>query len=164
MSNSLWPYGLSSPWNSAGQNTGVDSLSLLQGIFPTQRSYPSLPHYRQILYQLSHNGSPRIVEWVAYPFYSRSFGPGIELGSPALEADSLPTKLSGKSPEFNDQIEVNIHLALNWSILRVWKNVSRFPYLYICEQMAVGSRIITNKPLRDNLVLIMFNFYIFDLI
>ena len=57
MSNSLWPHGLSSPWNSPGQNTGVGSLSLLQGIFPTQGSNPGLPHCRQILYQLGHQGS-----------------------------------------------------------------------------------------------------------
>ena len=38
LSDSLWPVGLYSPWNSPGQNTGVDSLSLLQGIFPTQVS------------------------------------------------------------------------------------------------------------------------------
>jgi len=35
----LRPHGLYSPWNSSGQNTGVDSLFLLQGIFPTQVSY-----------------------------------------------------------------------------------------------------------------------------
>ena len=51
---------LYSPWNSPGQNTGVGSLSLLQGIFPTQRSKPGLPHYRQILYQLNHQGSPTV--------------------------------------------------------------------------------------------------------
>ena len=50
------------------QNTGVRSLSLLQGIFPTQGSNPGLPHCRQILGQLSHQGSPRILECVAYPF------------------------------------------------------------------------------------------------
>ena len=62
----LWdPHGLYSPWNSLGQNTGVGSLSLLQGLFPTQGSNLSLPHCRQILYQLSHKGSPRILEWVA---------------------------------------------------------------------------------------------------
>ena len=44
----------SSPWNSPGQNTGVGSLSLLQGIFPTQGSNPGLPHCRRTLYQLSH--------------------------------------------------------------------------------------------------------------
>ena len=43
-----------SPWNSLGQNTGVGSLSLLQGVFPTQGLYPGLPHCRLILYQLSH--------------------------------------------------------------------------------------------------------------
>ena len=59
MSNSLWPLGLYSPWNSPGQNTGVGSLSLLQGIFPTQGSNPCLPHCRWILYQLSHKGSVR---------------------------------------------------------------------------------------------------------
>ena len=35
----------------------LGSLSLLQGIFPTQGSSPGLPHCRQILYQLSHKGS-----------------------------------------------------------------------------------------------------------
>ena len=50
----------------------MDSLSLLQGIFPTQGSNPGLPHCRQILFQLSHQGIPRILEWVAYPFSSRS--------------------------------------------------------------------------------------------
>ena len=54
MSNSLQPHGLYSP----GQNTGVDSLSLLQGIFPTQGLNPGLPHCRWICYQLSHKGSP----------------------------------------------------------------------------------------------------------
>ena len=60
------------PWNCPGQNTAVGSLSLLQGIFPTQGSNPGLPHYRQILYQLSHKGSPKILERVAYLFSGRS--------------------------------------------------------------------------------------------
>ena len=42
------------PWSSPGQNTEVGSLSLLQGIFPTQGSNPGLPHCRRILYWLSH--------------------------------------------------------------------------------------------------------------
>ena len=68
MSDSLGPHGLYSLWNSPSQNTGVGSRSLLQGIFPTQGSNPGLPNCRRILYQLSHKGSPRILEWVAYPF------------------------------------------------------------------------------------------------
>ena len=51
------------------------AFPLLQGIFPTQGSNPSLLHCRRILYQLSHKGSPRILEWVAYPFSSGSFWP-----------------------------------------------------------------------------------------
>ena len=67
MSYSLQPHGLYSPWSSPGQNTGVGSCSLLQGIFPTQELNTCLSHCRQILYQLSHQGSLRILEWVAYP-------------------------------------------------------------------------------------------------
>ena len=66
----LRPHRLYSPWNSPGQNTGVGSLFFLQGI-----SNPGLLHCKQILYQLSHKGSPRILEWVAYPFSSRSSRP-----------------------------------------------------------------------------------------
>ena len=68
------------PWNSLNQNTGVGSLSLLQGIFPTQGPNPGFPHCRQILYQLSHKGSPRILEWVAYPFSSGSSQPWGQTG------------------------------------------------------------------------------------
>ena len=92
MSDSFQPHGLYSPWNSPGQNTGVCCLSFLQGIFPTQGSNPSLPLCRQILYQLSHQGTPRILEWVAYPFSRGSSQPG----SPALQADSLPFEPQGK--------------------------------------------------------------------
>ena len=53
VSESLWPHGKYSPWNSPGQNSGVGSLSLLQGIFPTQGLNPGLPHCRWILYQMS---------------------------------------------------------------------------------------------------------------
>ena len=72
MSDSLWLHGLYCSWISPGQNTGVDNLSLLHGIFPTQGLNPGLPHCRQILCQLSYKGSPRTLEWVAYPFSSKS--------------------------------------------------------------------------------------------
>ena len=69
-----------SSWNSPGQNTGVSSLSLLQGILPTQGLNPGLPHCRWILYQLSHKESPRIPEWVTYPFSSRFSRPRNQSG------------------------------------------------------------------------------------
>ena len=92
LSISLRPHGLYSPWNSPGQNTGIGSLSLLQGIFLTQQLNPGLPHCRWILYQLSHKGSPRILEWVAIPSPADLPDPGIKPGSPALQADSLPSE------------------------------------------------------------------------
>ena len=67
-------------WTTKLKNTGVGSLSLLQGIFLNQGSNPGLPHCWQILYQLSHSGSPRILEWVAYPFSSRSSWPSDQTG------------------------------------------------------------------------------------
>ena len=96
VSNScIQPHELYSPWNSSGQNTGVGNLSLLQGIFPTQGLNPGLPHCGWILYQLSHKGSPRTLEWVAYPFPVDLSDPGIHLGSPALQADSYQLSYDG---------------------------------------------------------------------
>ena len=62
VSDSLQPHGLYPtrllcPWDSPGKNTGVGCHALLQGIFPTQGSNPGLPHCRQILYHLSHQGN-----------------------------------------------------------------------------------------------------------
>ena len=54
--------------DSPGKNTGVGCHDLLKGIFLTQGSNTSVPHCRLILHHLSHQGSPRILEWVAYPF------------------------------------------------------------------------------------------------
>ena len=75
ISDSLWHHGLCSPWNSPGQNTGVGSISLLQGIFQTQGSNPGLLHCRWILYQLNHKGSQLIQNknhWVRCSNYTGS--------------------------------------------------------------------------------------------
>ena len=53
-------YPMDYPWNSPGRNTRIGSLSLLQGIFLTQESNRGLLHHRQILYQLSYQGSPKL--------------------------------------------------------------------------------------------------------
>ena len=111
--------GLYSRWYSPGQNTGVCSLSLLQGIFPTQESNPGLPYCRRILYQLSHKGSPRILEWVAYPFSSGSSWPRNRTGVSCIagrfftnwairEALTLPTK-------------VHIFKAMVFPVVWIWK-------------------------------------------
>ena len=91
VSDSLRPHGLYR--NSPGQNTGVGSLSLLQGIFPTQGSNPGLPHCRQILYQLSHKGSPLLLappKWLACPHWVGS-GRTLTFGGLALSNEKGPS-------------------------------------------------------------------------
>ena len=67
-----------SPWSSPGQNTGVGSLSLLQGIFPAQGSDPRLLYCRWVLYQLSHKGNP-IVSQYGFNLISCSISQGMVL-------------------------------------------------------------------------------------
>ena len=59
--------------DSLGKDTGVGCHFLLQGIFPSQGSNPGLPHCRGILYCLSHQGSPRTLEWIAISFSRRTY-------------------------------------------------------------------------------------------
>ena len=62
----------SCPWDSPGKNTGVGCHALLQGIFPTQGSNPGLLHHRQILYHLSHQGSPlRLLGYICWNVVKR---------------------------------------------------------------------------------------------
>ena len=110
VSSSLPPHGLQParlfcPRDSPGKNTGVGCHALLQGIFPAQGSNSGSLHCRQIHYHLSHQGSPRIPERITYPFSRDLPDPGIELGFPALQVDSLPTELPEKPKS-----AINIHI------------------------------------------------------
>ena len=98
--------------DSPGQNTGVGSYSLLQEIVPTQGSNPDLPHCRQILYHLSHQGSPWIWEWVAYPFSSGSSQPRYQAGVSCIADGFLTNWATRESP-----IYLYHHIILNsWSL------------------------------------------------
>ena len=106
------------PWNSSGKNTGAGRLSLLQGIFPIRGLNPSLQHCGQILYHLNHQGSPRML---AYPFLGDLPDSGIELGSPAFQADSLaderPRKLYSLKILFSNCIQIIYQNAITLGIL-----------------------------------------------
>ena len=80
----------------SGENTGAGSLSLLQGILPTQGSNPGLRHCRRILYQMSHRDAQEY--WSGQPILSPGDAPdlGIKPRSPALQVDVLPGELSRK--------------------------------------------------------------------
>ena len=88
------------------------SLSLLQGIFPTQESNPGLPHCRQILYQLSHNRSPRILEWGAYPISSGSSWPRNQTGVSCI-AGRFFTNWAIRKTFFN--LSLNFVIRSSWS-------------------------------------------------
>ena len=127
VSDSLQPHGLYSPWNSPGKNTGVGSLPLLQGIFPTQGSKQGIPHCRWILYQLSHLGSPRILKWVAYPFSSRSSRPRNQTRVSCI-AGGILYQLSYQGSH-NEHIlllcQKKLFLKPNWEVTS--QNLSKLP-------------------------------------
>ena len=72
MSDSLQPHVFYSPWNSPGQNTGVGCLSL-PGDLPNPRIESRSPALQAYSLPAEPQGSPRILEWVAYLFSSESF-------------------------------------------------------------------------------------------
>ena len=91
------PPGSSVHGDSPVKNTGVGGHTRLQWIFPTQGSNPGLPHCRQVLNYLSHQGSPRILAWVAYPFSRGIFTTQqSNQGLPDLQADSLSAELKAR--------------------------------------------------------------------
>ena len=122
---SLWPHGLHSPWNSPGQNTGVGSCSLFQGIFPTQGSNQGLPHCRRILYQLSHLGSPRIVAWVTYPFSRWSSWTSNWTQVSRIAGRFLPTEPPEKLQSI-DYTTINcIFLSMRCALVNCWGSLVR---------------------------------------
>ena len=114
----MWPHVLYSLWNFPGQNTGVGSLSLLQGIFPILGLNPGLLHYGQTLYQLSHKGIPRILGWVAYPFSRESPQPRLWTGVSCI-AGGLLTNWTIKETK-NLTLVVCFLLPLKREIKNVW--------------------------------------------
>ena len=112
VSNSLGPHGLYNSWNSPGKNSGVGSLSLLQGIFPTHGSNPGLPNWRQILYQVSHKGSPTTLEWVADPFSSESSWPRNQTGVSCIASRFFTNWAIRKAPTLLNTVQLSQHLLL----------------------------------------------------
>ena len=133
----LQPHELYSPWNFPGQNTGVGSSSLLQGIFPTQGWNPGLPHLGQILYQLSHQGSP-----LSHPYMttrkSKSLSKLWELvmtGKPGVQ-ESMGLQRVGH----DWATELNwIHIQVGVSLLKKFSHNMNFFIFQIPKQLLIGA-------------------------
>ena len=118
LSNSLQPYGLYSPPGSSVH--GILQERVLQwvtmpysgGSSQPRESNPGLPHCGWILYWLSHQRSPRTLEWVAVPPPGDLLDPGTKPGFPALHVDSLPAELPGKSVLYKQCVYVNSKLPI----------------------------------------------------
>ena len=124
MSSCLQPHGLYSPWNSPGQNTEVGSCSLLQGIFPIQGSNPGLLHCRWIFYQLSHQESPRILEWMAFPFSSGSSQPRDWIGISCI-AGRFSTSWDTRKEKWVTQTGIGSFWCLmnTGTLIILWKGI-----------------------------------------
>ena len=144
------------PWNSLGQNTGVGSLSLLQGIFPTQDSNRSLLHCTRILYQLSlreaHQAPPSLgfstqEHWSGLPFpspmqesekwkWSRSVVR--LLATPWTAAYQAPPSMGFSRQEDWSGLPLpspSVTLGLINSIPRYlpWRNENGSPHYHVCS-------------------------------
>ena len=124
MSDSLRPHGLHSPQNSPDQNTRVGSLFLLQGIFLIQGSNPGLPYCRWILYQLGHQGSPRILEWVAYPFSRGSSWPRNQIRVSCIAGGFFTNRAIWEAPFL---FQWSLYTILFWNIYALQHSVI-FPW------------------------------------
>ena len=120
--------------NSLGKNTGVGCHAVLQRIFPTLGSNPGFPHCRKILYQLSHQGSPRILEWTAYPFSRGSSWPRNRTRSPVLQVDSLSAELPGKPCEMIPHCNFVLHFLIvseSFPVAQQWIHLQCRRHSYI---------------------------------
>ena len=109
------PPGSSIHRDSPGKNTGVGCHALLQGIFSALGSNPGLLHCRQILYHLSYQGSPRILEWAACPFSRGSSWPRNPTQVSCIAF--FTSWATGEAPAMNNHFK--------WSLCLIKNEISR---------------------------------------
>ena len=128
----------------------MGSLSFSKGIFPIQGLNPGLPHCRWILYQLSHKGSPRLLEWVAYLFSS---------GSSQSRNRSSVSCISGKFFT-NWAIREVFIKQLKWKIVAnpvlgwMWRNLISYTFWWECQMVQPPLEIVWQFLIKLNILLI----------
>ena len=122
------------------------SLSCLQGIFPTQGLKPGPPHCRQILYQLSHKGSPRILEWVAFLF-SRGSSPPRNWIEVFCIADGFFTNWATREAFFIDYNSLKI--LRHFSFDQIERNMKKSPFNIVAIQYKIISGFAPGMKLNQ---------------
>ena len=84
--------------DSPGKKTWLDFQALLQVIFTTEGLNPGIPHCRRILYRLSHQGNPKILKWVAYPFSRGSSQPRHQTRIPCIVGGFFTSRATREAP------------------------------------------------------------------
>ena len=110
------PWAIHSPWNSPGQNTGVGSLSLFQGIFPTQISNLGLLHCRQTLYPLSHQGSHLVAKVLEFQLQHQSFQCIFRTDFLSLQSKGLSRLFSNTTVQKHQFFGTQLSLYSNFQI------------------------------------------------
>ena len=118
--------------DSLGKNTGVGCHALLQRLFLTQGLNPDLPDCGQILYCLSHQGSPRILEWVAYPFSKGSSKPRNRTGVSRISGGFFTSWATG---------EACLSVLPYWNLLKVNDLV-----LFLCNSTSPPISAVQTEP------------------
>ena len=121
-----------------GKNSGMGCHALFQGIFPTQGLNPGFPHCRQILYHLSHQGSPRILEWVAWPFSRGSSWPRGQ------------TRVSCIAGGFFTSWATREALGGEWTQVYVWLNPFAVHWKLSWHCLLIGYTPMQNKKFFKN--------------
>ena len=116
----------------------MGSCSLLQGIFPTQSSNLGLLHCRWILYHLSHQGSPGMLEWLAYPFSSRSSWPMSRTGVSCI-ADGFFTSWATREALYTEGWSKDGHLS--WSIKMINTLGPVFPHHLLMARFLLSLKL-----------------------
>ena len=135
------PPGCSVHGESPGKNTGMDCHALLQGICPTQGLNPGLLHCRWILYCLSQQESPRILEWVTYPFCRGISWPRNQTGASCI-AGGFFTSWTTREAWLTMIISSCIHVAANGNISFFFRP-SRIS-LYTCTTSSLSTHLLTD--------------------
>ena len=133
------PWACSPPVHedSLGKNTRVGCHALLQGIFPTQGSnpgHPGLPDCRWILYLLSHQGSPRRLEWVACPFCRGYSWPRDWTGVSYIAGEFFTSWATREAVSHHTALQLFQCYMLKrlYICIYVWGCVCIYIYIYIC--------------------------------
>ena len=117
--------------DSPGKNTGVGCHTLLQGIFPTKGSNPGLPHCRQILYCLSHQGSPRILEWVAYPFSRGTSWPKNQIRVSCIAGGFFTSWATREVHNYHYRLTITFGMKLNPNeFLQIFRVIHMIVFFY----------------------------------